>query len=317
MSATAWQGCSKSDSAFITGIEAAAAIFSRSPCEKTRAIIASAYLSRTFAVSSTVSPRPSCSSFQLRLMALPPSWLIATSNETFVRVEGFWNIITMFLLFSASVLLPFSRSARENSFINSCADKSSTDSKSLPARVFISSPRYQRPCPAFQGGTQIPDGRYDGFLAAFAYEINRRLHLGLHGAFPEMPAPEIFFRIISPDGPYRRFAGRAVVQENAIHVRYENKRFGSHFGAKKRGCIVLVYHCLHSGIFPTLLNYRHAPAAAGHRHHSFFGNGPDCADVQYAQRHRGRHDPSPAVLCLCHVPENFPAVERAYRLGGH
>ena len=46
----------------------------------------------TLAVSSTGSPRPSCRSFTERKLALPPSCVMATSNETLVLVEDFSKI---------------------------------------------------------------------------------------------------------------------------------------------------------------------------------------------------------------------------------
>ena len=70
-------------------------------CEKTRAVMASKKRDKTRAVSATVSPRFNWSSLEVRFRAWPPNWYMATSNDTLVRVEGFWNIMPRFLPFRA------------------------------------------------------------------------------------------------------------------------------------------------------------------------------------------------------------------------
>ncbi|MNL68793.1 hypothetical protein D3C87_1935720 [compost metagenome] len=47
----------------------------------------------TRAVSSMGSERPSCESFEVRLMTDPPIWYMPASNETRVRVLAFSNTI--------------------------------------------------------------------------------------------------------------------------------------------------------------------------------------------------------------------------------
>jgi len=91
-SARHWHGCSKSDSAFTTGTEAADARTSRRSCSNVRSTIAWTYLDRTRPVSSMVSPRPSCNSAEDSATGWPPADATAISNETRVRVEGFSKI---------------------------------------------------------------------------------------------------------------------------------------------------------------------------------------------------------------------------------
>ena len=45
----------------------------------------------TRATSSIGSPRESCVSPRLRLIAMPPSWFMPASNDTRVRVDAFSN----------------------------------------------------------------------------------------------------------------------------------------------------------------------------------------------------------------------------------
>ena len=52
-----------------------------------------------------VSPRPSCRSVWLSAIVWPPSWRMATSNDTRVRVDGFSKIIA-----STASAMPFGRS---------------------------------------------------------------------------------------------------------------------------------------------------------------------------------------------------------------
>jgi hypothetical protein len=56
-------------------------------------MIASTMRESTLAVSSMVSPRPSCMSAPVEMIEAPPSWRMAASNENQVRVEFFWNTI--------------------------------------------------------------------------------------------------------------------------------------------------------------------------------------------------------------------------------
>ena len=44
-------------------------------------------------MSAIVSPRWSWMSFEPRKSACPPSWYMPTSNDTRVRVDGFWKIM--------------------------------------------------------------------------------------------------------------------------------------------------------------------------------------------------------------------------------
>src|SRR5271157_2608164 len=73
----------------MTGTVAALARRSRSECLLTLAMMQWTYLERTCAVSSTVSPLPSWSSPELRLIGFPPSSFIATWKLTLVLVLGF------------------------------------------------------------------------------------------------------------------------------------------------------------------------------------------------------------------------------------
>ena len=72
-------------------------------------MMASTKRDSTRAVSASVSPRPSCISCAVSRIASPPSWRMATSNETRVRVEGLSNTIASVLPASGDA---FDRRAR-------------------------------------------------------------------------------------------------------------------------------------------------------------------------------------------------------------
>ena len=91
-SASAWHGCSKSDSALTTGTEAAEASSSSRSCSNVRSTTASTYRQSTRPVSSMVSPRPSWSSVDEITSGCAPSSATPTSNDTRVRVDGFSKI---------------------------------------------------------------------------------------------------------------------------------------------------------------------------------------------------------------------------------
>ena len=76
-------------SALITGIDAHSAHASSSACSCVRTASASRYRESARAVSGSDSPRESCSSSGLSASAVPPRCVIATENETRVRVECF------------------------------------------------------------------------------------------------------------------------------------------------------------------------------------------------------------------------------------
>ncbi len=88
-----WQGWLLSVRPLITGADEAAAKASTSSCLLARIITRSTMRARTLAVSSMVSPRPSCMSLEVAMVEAPPSWRMAASNEKRVRVEFFWKII--------------------------------------------------------------------------------------------------------------------------------------------------------------------------------------------------------------------------------
>ena len=113
-SAMIWHGCERSVRPLITGTLALAAISSIFAWSSVRIMIASHILDKTLAVSATVSPRPSCIEPLSMTILDPPSWRIAISNETRVRVLLFSKIIAR--TWSASGRsasgLPFGQSAR-------------------------------------------------------------------------------------------------------------------------------------------------------------------------------------------------------------
>ncbi len=93
MSASSWQGWNWSVSALITGTREWAAKASTVSWSKVRIITASTIRDSTRAESSTGSPRPSWVSRGDRNTLAPPNWVIATSNDTRVRVEDFSKIM--------------------------------------------------------------------------------------------------------------------------------------------------------------------------------------------------------------------------------
>ena len=62
-------------------------------CSNVRIITTSTIREMTRATSSIGSPRDSCVSPRLRLIAMPPSWFIPASNDTRVRVDAFSKTI--------------------------------------------------------------------------------------------------------------------------------------------------------------------------------------------------------------------------------
>src|SRR5215472_2572554 len=92
-SAMIWHGWLASERPLITGTLDAAASARTSSWALARIMIASTMRESTRAVSSTVSPRPSCMSLCVAMIEAPPSCRIAASNENQVRVEFFWKII--------------------------------------------------------------------------------------------------------------------------------------------------------------------------------------------------------------------------------
>ena len=74
-------------------------------------MMASTKRESTRAVSASVSPRPSCISCAVSVIASPPSWRMATSKETRVRVEGLSKIIASVLPASGFLTMPRARAA--------------------------------------------------------------------------------------------------------------------------------------------------------------------------------------------------------------
>ncbi len=96
-SAITWHGWLLSVRPLITGTVAAWAKRSTSSWRLARIITASTMRDSTLAVSSTVSPRPSCMSEPEAMVTAPPSWRMAASKEKRVRVEFFSKIIARVL----------------------------------------------------------------------------------------------------------------------------------------------------------------------------------------------------------------------------
>ena len=90
---TTWVGWLKSVRPLITGTSAAAASARIVSCSRVRASITSHMRERTRAVSATDSRPPRWISPGFRYRAWPPSFAIATSKETRVRVDGSSKII--------------------------------------------------------------------------------------------------------------------------------------------------------------------------------------------------------------------------------
>ena len=91
-SASAWQGCSASESALMTGTRDAAARSSSSEWSNTRATIASTYRSRVWATSRGTSRDPSPTSSPTSTTGVAPRREIPTSKLTRVRRLGFWKM---------------------------------------------------------------------------------------------------------------------------------------------------------------------------------------------------------------------------------
>ena len=102
-SAKAWQGCSKSESAFITGTEEYSASTSKLCWAKVRKTIPSTNLLNTLATSGIDSRLPNPTSSGDRQMVCPPNWRIATSKLTLVLKEGFSNRIASVLFLSIEI----------------------------------------------------------------------------------------------------------------------------------------------------------------------------------------------------------------------
>ena len=93
MSARIWQGWYSLVRPLITGTRECAAKRSMIACSNVRIITTSTIREITRATSSIGSPRESCVSPRLRLIAMPPSWFMPASNDTRVRVDAFSNTI--------------------------------------------------------------------------------------------------------------------------------------------------------------------------------------------------------------------------------
>ena len=105
----------------ITGTVARSASSSISWSSPVRIPIAAAWRESTYAVSRTDSPRESWRSSVRSTIGWPPSSVIPVSNDTRVRVDGFWKISATVRLRSASELngLALSTSARSISAFSS------------------------------------------------------------------------------------------------------------------------------------------------------------------------------------------------------
>ena len=76
----------------ITGTVACSASSATSSSGPVRIPIAATWRESTYAVSRTDSPRVSCRSSVRSTIGWPPSSAMPASNDTRVRVEGFWKI---------------------------------------------------------------------------------------------------------------------------------------------------------------------------------------------------------------------------------
>ncbi|MNT27290.1 hypothetical protein D3C72_1629150 [compost metagenome] len=92
-SARIWHGWLRSVRPLTTGTVETRAKRSTSSWLLARIITASTMRDRTLAVSSTGSPRPSCMSEAVAMMAEPPNWRMAASKLKRVRVEFFSKIM--------------------------------------------------------------------------------------------------------------------------------------------------------------------------------------------------------------------------------
>ena len=146
MSASSWHGWKSSVRALITGTCECCANVSTVLWAKVRIITASTMRDSTRAESSIGSPRPSWVSRGDRKMLAPPNCVMATSNDTRVRVEDFSKIIPsvlprMMLWRSPRFCIAFSSMARAISRFSSAGDKSS---KVRKWRTFMPPPVLQQ-----------------------------------------------------------------------------------------------------------------------------------------------------------------------------
>jgi hypothetical protein len=113
-----------------TGTDDQRASSSTSASGPVRIPIAATWRESTSAVSRGDSPRESCISSGRRTSACPPSSAMPTSNETRVRVDGFWKI-------SATLRPSSGRAASGAAFISSARSTSAATSSresSAPVR---------------------------------------------------------------------------------------------------------------------------------------------------------------------------------------
>ena len=88
MSASAWVGCSRSVSAFMTGTVEFSPILTTIAWSEVLTAMKSQYMLSILAVSDISSPLESWVDFASMNMGIPSSWATATSNETRVLVDG-------------------------------------------------------------------------------------------------------------------------------------------------------------------------------------------------------------------------------------
>src|ERR1017187_8427986 len=135
-SASAWHGCSKSESAFTTGTRELAAISVIVSCAYVRSTITSTQRSTFFATSAIDSRSPSGELVWSTKIALPPIVLMPVSKLSRVRRLAFSNISTICL---ASRAVRYSRGFRFTSCPSfniartSPLDKSAIEQRSSPA----------------------------------------------------------------------------------------------------------------------------------------------------------------------------------------
>ncbi len=127
MSAIAWQGCSRSLSALITGIDACSAMVVTVSCENVRSTMPSIQRSRLCATSLRLSRAPSRDCVWSTKNELPPRLLMPASKVRRVRSDGFSK--------NSTICLPerMPRKSAGRAFIaaaSSSAQESSSDEKS-------------------------------------------------------------------------------------------------------------------------------------------------------------------------------------------
>ena len=111
-------------SMLITGTVACSASSSTSWSSPVRIPIAATWRERTYAVSRTDSPRVSWRSSVRSTIGYPPSSVIPASNDTRVRVEGFWKISATERLRSTSELYGAALSSSARSIRRSARPRS-------------------------------------------------------------------------------------------------------------------------------------------------------------------------------------------------